>query len=54
MRRQFYTCPKCGSHLDFGERCDCEEERAREEEKKRIYFEKKLVVEKSGQLALVI
>ena len=21
---QFYTCPKCGSHNDPGERCDCE------------------------------
>ncbi len=22
----YYTCPKCGSNLDFGERCDCEKE----------------------------
>lgn len=22
---QFYTCPKCGSHNDPGERCDCEQ-----------------------------
>lgn len=22
----YYTCPKCGSNLDLGERCDCEKE----------------------------
>lgn len=21
----YQECQKCGSHLDFGERCDCEE-----------------------------
>lgn len=20
---QYQTCPYCGAHLDFGERCDC-------------------------------
>lgn len=23
MRHPYHTCPKCGSHLDFGETCDC-------------------------------
>lgn len=22
---KYKTCPFCGSHLDFGERCDCRE-----------------------------
>lgn len=24
---QYNTCPHCGAHLDFGERCDCQQER---------------------------
>ncbi len=24
-----YLCEKCGAHLDPGEKCDCEEEKAR-------------------------
>lgn len=27
---KYQICPKCGSHLDHGERCDCEERRERE------------------------
>jgi predicted nucleic acid-binding Zn-ribbon protein len=23
----YYTCPRCGSNLDPGERCDCEREK---------------------------
>ena len=22
---KYTTCPHCGSHLDFGERCDCQQ-----------------------------
>ena len=22
---KYWTCPKCGANLDFGEKCDCEE-----------------------------
>lgn len=25
---KYVTCPHCGAHLDFGERCDCYKERA--------------------------
>lgn len=24
---QYKTCPRCGAHLDFGERCDCGDEK---------------------------
>lgn len=24
---QYQTCPYCGAHLDFGERCDCRDEK---------------------------
>jgi len=24
---KYNTCPYCGDHLDFGERCDCQQER---------------------------
>lgn len=24
---QYKTCPHCGAHLDFGERCDCGDEK---------------------------
>lgn len=23
---KYAVCPHCGAHLDFGERCDCEEQ----------------------------
>ena len=23
---KYVICPRCGNHLDFGEKCDCEEE----------------------------
>lgn len=29
---QYWTCPKCGSNLDFGEPCDCEEEKRKEKD----------------------
>lgn len=25
MSKPYRTCPKCGAHLDAGERCDCED-----------------------------
>ena len=25
---QYKTCPNCGAHLDFGERCDCVDKKA--------------------------
>ena len=24
---KYRICPRCGAHLDYGERCDCEERR---------------------------
>lgn len=24
MSKMYRTCPRCGAHLDHGERCDCE------------------------------
>lgn len=27
MSRFYWICPKCGAHLDPGEKCDCEKER---------------------------
>lgn len=30
VQRMYYkTCPRCGSHLDPGERCDCQDQRQR-------------------------
>lgn len=23
---QYVICPRCGAHLDFGEKCDCDNE----------------------------
>lgn len=28
MSKPYKTCPVCGSHLDPGERCDCERKKA--------------------------
>lgn len=32
----FNTCPKCGRSLDPGEKCDCEYEMMKDEERKRL------------------
>jgi hypothetical protein len=42
----YRVCPKCGSFLDPGERCDCEEEG---EQWQRV-FEQMTVEKESGQL----
>lgn len=48
----YNVCQRCGGHLDPGEKCDCEEERAREQEKKQDFFSQHLKEEpKAGQLA---
>lgn len=55
MRRmQYYECPHCGAHLDHGEKCDCEEKKAREKKERNAFFEKMLAVENSGQLRLTV
>lgn len=33
---QYRTCPRCGAHLDHGERCDCTEHAAAEREAARV------------------
>ncbi len=50
----YNTCPNCGSNLDPGEKCDCENEKAKEQEKKREFFDRHLKMEsRAGQLAFV-
>lgn len=31
---KYTICPQCGSHLDFGEHCGCEEQRERHSSEK--------------------
>lgn len=54
----FYRiCPNCGAHLDPGEKCDCEEIRIAQEQKRRQEIrsmEAILVEEKNGQLRLAV
>lgn len=33
---QYRTCPRCGAHLDHGERCDCKGHAAAEREAARV------------------
>lgn len=50
----YNTCPNCGCNLDPGEKCDCENEKAREQEKRQEFFGRHLKTEqKAGQLAFV-
>lgn len=50
----YNTCPNCGSNLDPGEKCDCEDEKAREQEKKKIFWGRHSKKEsRTGQLAFV-
>ena len=44
----YRVCPKCGGNIDPGEKCDCEKEKARQQE----IFSRQLRMEpKGGQLA---
>lgn len=45
---KYILCEYCGSHLDFGEKCDCD--RISEENKKK--FEQLITVEDNGQARL--
>lgn len=50
----YNTCPNCGCNLDPGEKCDCENEKAKQQEKKREFFDRHLKMEsKAGQLTFV-
>ena len=47
----YNTCLNCGCHLDPGEKCDCEEEKARKQE----FFSRHLRVEpRIGQMFFVL
>lgn len=47
----YNICPMCGCSLDPGEKCDCEIENAREDEKKKEFFNRHLKMEsRTGQL----
>ena len=51
----YNTCPNCGSNLDPGERCECENGKAKEQEKKQEFFNRHLKMEPgAGQLAFVL
>lgn len=45
----FNICPNCGSNLDPGEKCDCEQEQKKREE----FMESHMRAGKAGQLAFV-
>lgn len=48
----YNVCPDCGSNLDPGERCDCQNIMAKEQEKNRLFFSQMLRTEKSsGQMS---
>ena len=48
----YRTCPECGSNLDPGEQCDCNEEKEfRKEESKRV--SRMLKIEESGQMSIL-
>ncbi len=32
MRGQYYTCPFCSANLDFGEKCDCQNEKKKQKD----------------------
>lgn len=50
---QYKICQKCGAHLDFGERCDCEAEKekpqAREVKAIRLTYQAPAVLEVKGR-----
>ncbi len=47
---QFWTCPLCGNNLDFGEKCDCQDEKKKQQE----FFDRYLKMEpRERQLAFV-
>lgn len=45
----YNICPICGNNLDPGEKCDCEDEKASEQE----FFRRHLKMEPERQLAFV-
>lgn len=50
----YSTCPRCGSNLDPGEKCDCEQRRQESLSRKQEFFCKHLKTEpETGQLKFV-
>lgn len=50
-------CPECGCYLDPGEKCDCAEEREKEQErirKRRNDAQKLMNIEKNGQYRMAV
>jgi len=45
-------CPDCGAHLDFGEKCDCRQEREKREQEYKQSMPP-LKTEKGGQLSWI-
>lgn len=48
--KQYKECPLCHAHLDFGERCDCQEQRERQRETMEKQFQKD---PRTGQMMMV-
>ena len=47
-RKQYWTCPFCHNNLDYGEKCDCQQEK----EQKQDFFRNHLKMEPgAGQFA---
>lgn len=42
----YKTCPRCGSNLDFGEKCDCENE---DKQRSEVFLNHMKVNSKTGQ-----
>lgn len=51
---QYWTCPLCGANLDRNEKCDCEEQKAREEAAIQDFLNRHFKMEpKSGQFSFM-
>lgn len=47
----YNVCPLCGCNLDPGERCECKEMAAKEQENRKVFYNNWLVTEgMSGQM----
>ena len=50
----YRECPFCHCSLDPGEKCDCQEEKARREEEQEKRNGKYFTIEKNGQLRIAV
>lgn len=51
---KYRECPFCRCSLDFGERCDCQDEKQKKERAREEQFRKLFTVEKNGQLKIAV